>query len=911
MRLARLVILIMLTQIVAQVDAGVLENSGSVASGDAAIAWMNDASPNAALAEGDVSIIAWLRQRASDRAPGAMHDVLSVADHALLRMDYVDEALVATLPLDIGVIAVDINTLTDDGTTAGLLPADAWMLVAVSWTAPTGPTDTGVLTVHARCDAVSGTDASGILGYRSATATAPIGASVTTFASDVPFRFGSADGLHWRGARSVVVRNHAITADDFNDIWQQRSITSAFQLDNTALGENRTMTGVDGAVWTAGMFQPTNPTPDQVELSAALPNDPVTENNVVVFSASAAMNADSIQTARPTIVGADSNFRHRDVYGDAELGGFFVPFADQSAALTRTVAGTLGLSAASFASDDDDEVHRIVSWSNSRGTNTSSAKGRTLAEQHSQGFIDLRRERQIGGLNYPVYPFVVPMFGQNGLLYGGRWSDGHVETFAGTSFVGHRRMFQRMWTGGGIYAPVQGALGASSGDLLFNGGAIQLMCHPEPGSRLTHTDDLIIEIYVLMHGIATRVEATPVKSPRMDTEGQPIGPTSIVRGPPIDRFHIMRFIDIQIATDTLLLSGDWGGIVKPGQLMLVEEDVLNYNTLNKVENVVVNEFNTTVTFEHDFPPIPTIPRLGSKLTFGDVQVQRLRFRVPGLDAGDPNVCRGIKLRNIGRGIAAVYAMSFYRADSPGELHGPAGWGGAGYVTQIPAAFSGALERTFELVDPDVVLAFPADQLTEPTWWIDAVDRVQAGAPEADIVLVAPADMSPVEWDQTATDDAFASTLGVFGVSVRDHPNLGNKTEMYARFAIKDTFHWSALGNELIAEAILDRMRGWADSIARTCSADVDPVAPSGRIGNATVDIDDLLAIINGIGLPSQRLDLTKDGVVGIDDVIETIISFGSCPDAEANTHFNTLRGRHPGKLPAVGLLACPGMDPRL
>ncbi|MEM7228879.1 MAG: hypothetical protein AAF432_08695 [Planctomycetota bacterium] len=71
-----------------------------------------------------------------------------------------------------------------------------------------------------------------------------------------------------------------------------------------------------------------------------------------------------------------------------------------------------------------------------------------------------------------------------------------------------------------------------------------------------------------------------------------------------------------------------------------------------------------------------------------------------------------------------------------------------------------------------------------------------------------------------------------------------------------------------------------------CTADVMPVVRAGVYGNGLVNVDDLIAIINGFGMGELRFDINPrnpdctlgDGQVGIDDLIAVINAFGSCPN---------------------------------
>jgi hypothetical protein len=70
-----------------------------------------------------------------------------------------------------------------------------------------------------------------------------------------------------------------------------------------------------------------------------------------------------------------------------------------------------------------------------------------------------------------------------------------------------------------------------------------------------------------------------------------------------------------------------------------------------------------------------------------------------------------------------------------------------------------------------------------------------------------------------------------------------------------------------------------------CPADCAPDNGNGSFGNATVNIDDLLAVINAFGAPGGPCDVAPDngdgtfgnGTVNIDDLLVVVNAFGDCP----------------------------------
>jgi len=816
--------------------AGALDNTGGATSADNVISWTGDAAPRHTLTSDAWSIIAWLREDPDQTPIDMTRTIIGLDDVALLGIDSSDH-LTATLPTTVGAVTVNLPAFTPaHGATLA-----SWTLVALTVERDQRQA-ISTITLLAR-----GNDASAVV---EASFVMPDDILVDVH-DDAMFSFGGAP-TSWLGARSVVVRDHGVNAVDVEALWQARSLTAPIVMDT--LDDGGSMSGEYGAIWAAGLFNPTSPLDAGVSAQASLRNDLVTANNVVVLHRHAVTAPMSIMHVRPTIVGPASSFRHVDPYdADSPLGGFFLPRIDDSAGLVTPTSGVLGERAARFALEDSDQPLRVLSWSNSRAVSLSTAGGRTVAENHAQAYTVERRARQIGAVNIPIMLVDTRQFGVDSFEYGRFHIDGAVDPIYGGASAGQRAMYQRLWSGGGIVAPAAGASGASGGVLLRPGGSIQIGVHPEPGSELSADRPLLLECYALVSGVVPSVRLTRVKSPALNVPGSAIGPTTSWQTSTTSWTHEMTESDLRIDNDTLQLFGDVSALVSPGQLMIVQDDRPTYNSVNQVHNVSVANGQTTIDFVHSFDDIPATPQRGQGLTFTDARVERLRVRLPALAPDDPDTCRGLRIDNVGKGIVALYAMTYHVENACGEMHGPVGWGGAGYSTQIPAAFDGALERLFELTAPDVVIAMPADQLTEPVWWSNAIDTIRAGAPHADIILATTSEMTPTGWDHLAADEAFTTRANVFGVSLRAHPDLGDTFEMFASFGMRDAFHFSTHGNVLIARALLDELQ--------TPGSDV--------LNETPTFVDELLDVIRGAGVDQSA------GSTGVGASIRRILE--GCP----------------------------------
>ncbi|MCA9295911.1 MAG: hypothetical protein KC983_05325 [Phycisphaerales bacterium] len=114
------------------------------------------------------------------------------------------------------------------------------------------------------------------------------------------------------------------------------------------------------------------------------------------------------------------------------------------------------------------------------------------------------------------------------------------------------------------------------------------------------------------------------------------------------------------------------------------------------------------------------------------------------------------------------------------------------------------------------------------------------------------------------------------------------------FSHSNDVHQTEFGSMLIGAAIVDALYDatipapFIDDAMFTCAvscpADCSPMRPDGSTGDGAVNIDDLVAVLNAYGGPSEQCDITPlnpDGSVGngsvnLDDLIAVLISFGDC-----------------------------------
>ncbi|MHC4130087.1 MAG: hypothetical protein ACYSUA_18370, partial [Planctomycetota bacterium] len=687
----------------------------------------------------------------------------------------------------------------------------------------------------------------------------------------------------WKGVRGMYLLRGPITDADFHAIFESRSPTAPY-----FLAEQGELAGAGACLWTP-VFHPTKPLnalPAPAAPTAAIAGDAVTETNVTLYNRRLNGPADPAhwRYARPVTVGPGSAFRHVDPLAADEpwSTGFFLPRPDD-AGLAQSTSGALGPDASRVALRQHDRPLRLLHGSNSRAVRPADVAGRTYPEQYSHGFIRAHEADQIGALNIPALLSHVSWFGQDTENDGMLWSSGTVERIE--RIDGGVRSFQRLWSGGN-FVHADYTFGAGGGVLLAPGARIQLKFHPEQGAppglsevatKLTATDPATFEFYALLHGAGAQVTVTPVVGTSLSDQGAPqIGNSTPVTtdGPPLAYGETIDGADLIFDDSTWVLAGNHPE-VRPGQLCLVRTDDFSATRINMISAAQLDTpqpGRTTIVFERPWPEHAQDPiGAGDLVEFAETKVEAFTTALRGAPGSMTH--RGVEIANSGAGIVAVVAQSYWIEGAIGEMNGPFGRSGTGWIDQLDNAFPGALERMFELLEPDVVFLYAAGQGTDGTSLIPTTGRVRGGHPAAEVVWFMPSDIPtviPEEWDHIATDDAHTLPNDAYGLSVRGAPSIGDIIEMAARFGQADSAHFSAQGALLNARAGLGLMA--QDAAIPGCTGD--------GTGDGVVDILDLLGLFAAWGSADPRFDFAPgggDGTVAIQDLQALLGAWGECP----------------------------------
>ncbi len=374
---------------------GVMAALGAAACPAAVLASIEATSPDASVRVGGASVPAvlaaeapafsylmWLRRGAHDTQPMSL---LYAPDAFVLMVDPDAETVRATLIGGTGALSLDLP-LRDAG---GSVPVGQWMLIAVSWDAAAGRFE--------------GWAASESVPRVLAVLVAP-GFAVSAPAGNPVIGRPDAGGfVAQRGRYGLMVfRDHAMTATDFDRLWQDRDYFGPYRLDNTASGGS--FNGAQGAAWMANHAILSKPWPGIIPVTTpALLGGPVTATNFCILSETFFTNP----FVRAGNVTSASTGEAAFVYASPYEPEAATPFFSRLP-VSIGLAGPPSYSAhlsprlRELAWDSPSGPTRIIVSANSRGVLSSDGGEQTLPENYAHGFVGARLGSTIGILNRPA-----------------------------------------------------------------------------------------------------------------------------------------------------------------------------------------------------------------------------------------------------------------------------------------------------------------------------------------------------------------------------------------------------------------------------------------------------------------------------------------------------------------------------
>lgn len=637
----------------------------------------------------------------------------------------------------------------------------------------------------------------------------------------------------------AVLRNHVITRTDAQQIAASRRLLAPF--DATTINAGGTMNGPAQARWMIGHSMPTFPfngSGGSVFQRAAVVGRAVTTTNVTVydtlFGGPPLWNVTRpARHARSTLFRGHSDGRYdgffrRDLPGTGVGPGWVHAPAPSAFPKTRTLTtAPAGLV-------------RIMTSSNSRAVKTFDGSGLSPGN-YAHGFIEKFRAQTAGIL---MRPAILdgggnPWFGFDAAAQSPRRA-GPIEDIATTpSNLGD---FARLFTGSGA-----AGRGPGAGVFLSPGASYALRCKPELGSLLTADAPLDVEAYTLAFPGAGTLRWRDETGPQQ----QPIADFGVWRDVPLDttRHTASPRIGAPPADRILSFAGDLRGLVQVGDGCFVAAGP-GAGSFSAVDAVSFEEGRTSVTLE---APFRGSVNDTSVLKFGPFEFRVIAHSFPPVPTGSPNIFRGLAFESPAGGPDPgagfpIFAFSAVRPGVDGFAFGAAGWGGHGYQDQIDRSLSAGITGWMTLTRADVWWQVPAQQASTPIVMGDIASFVLGALPDCELVWAGESGLAAglnAAWHQFILDQSAAA--GVIGLSLLEHPRVGNVFEQYADGLLSDNDHYSQRGNRRLADLWIAQLR---QALRRPCAADFDQ--------SGDVSPDDLAAFNTAFDAGDMNADLNAD-----------------------------------------------------
>ncbi|MFM9994527.1 MAG: GC-type dockerin domain-anchored protein [Phycisphaerales bacterium] len=770
----------------------------------------------------DFSVFAWVCATTIEPAPRSVFRVPGVFDLRVL-----GPSLVRATVHSAGAAPTSLNA---DASVA-LVPGE-WALLVASWRR-----STGTLELHVY-------QASKASWFGSAASPAFAGADLGPVAGDIAVgaEAGVIPGLV--GAYGpIVVRTHAVTAQDAQGVFASRRFWSAYDAHTLATGG--LMNGDAGVAWMVNHAMTTKPWgfTGSVNDRAAVVGKGVTTFNYHVYDRAAAFLPTSLRVARPITSAAGFVYAS---HHDGAYAGFFVRDLPELGTSVDPVPA-IARKARQLITGPRETI-RVMTSANSRAIGWHDYSG-DFPGNYASGFIERNRARVSGVLLRPAILSSGggPWFGFDTRLGSPRQSD--PGTIIALSAAEPASDFSRFWTG----SEVGTSRGPGCGLLLRPEAFYSLRCKPEPGSRVVIDQPLVIEAMVLRFPGSSAVTWRPDKAGAQNHWGN-LGPPATIDLDTTVFTRTLTSADSGFSTLQVILAGDLTGQITPGMGCFISGGA-GAGSFSVVTQVALFAGGTRVSFQHSlFSP----PAVGSTLRFGPWFFERVSYEWPALEPTDPELFRGIELTaGLAGGGVVVFAYNAWRPNTPGFVFGTAGWGGNGYAAQINLSFPGSNAAWMAATQADVWIQAPAQQWSEPSTMADYTALIRAGLPGAEIVWAG--EMVHGGGTLLTGEDpwgeyilANASAHHAVGLASTDHPLLGTYPEQLADGLRADPEHFCQRGNQRQADVWTQMLkRGAIDPCLR---ADLNfdgfnTVADFGTFQTLYV-LGDPLADLNGDGVLS-------------------------------------------------------------
>lgn len=649
----------------------------------------------------------------------------------------------------------------------------------------------------------------------------------------------------------TVLRSEIVTPADLDAVFNSRRCFAPLDTDRRSVGG--VMSGPAGAVWMIGHSMPTFPsngTGASTFDRAAVVGRLVNKNNVTVYVAGPGTGPQWNLTKAAAST--------RDLFfaghGDEPYNRFFIRDRWNTGVGPGWVPG-VAPAAAELLKDQPTRQLRMIASSNSRGVKNGDGSGLSPGN-YAHGFIEKYRANVCGILMRPAVLTSGgnPWFGFDcSLMNPAQSAPGTI--FELSSTTDNSCDFARFFTGSAAFGRGPGA-----GLFMLPGSNYSLRCRPENLSLLNGQSPLDVEAYVMAFPGASPIRWRGDRGPNQAGTGS-VGAWITDT---LDTARITLMPDpIIFQTSTIFaFFGDQRANILVGDACVITQGP-GARCISLVKSIAYDGIRTRVTLEK---PVLVAPTSASTVKFGPWELRAIRINFPAQPPTDPNTWRGIGIVADAGGIGfPVYAFSAVRTDTNGYIFGTAGWGGHGYQQQLDNSFAPANVAWMALTKADVWFQVPAQQLSLPPVMSDYTDLVRAALPTCDVIWAGEsglfADPAPA-WHQYILTNAAAK--GVVGLSVLEHPRIGDLHEQYADGMLSDNDHYSQRGNRRLADIWVAQLR---QALRTGCPADFD--------NSGTVDPADLASFEADLAQGKPDADINADGLVDDQDLAAFLAMYAS------------------------------------
>ena len=593
-------------------------------------------------------------------------------------------------------------------------------------------------------------------------------------------------------AHAIVARNHLVSIEDFNLLWSRRRFDdvlrggaafSSYPAETFAnTSPNRLVVGF---VHTTQALNATSP---------AVPGGACTNGNIEWSNRDAASNAELLRIVRS--LGTVSDCVFADPYALTLNGGPLTRNLPGSIAAPHFRARVSPLAYRLANGLAPSGVVRVLCPSNSRGSRL--RDGENKATGYAGGLLEVRRS-QVAGLGNmpPAYSGFTSGFPGIGTLV----SSGTITNIVNSNL-------RRLWTG----SLVSGN-GPGIGALLTTNGASHLeRASAIPDTLMASDAPMTVRRFLARYPGSADIEAfANTHSAETGT-----GAESSIGTLALDTTEASHAV-VSATSTTVVIAGDVTANYTSGKCVAVTAGA----GLNGVNFVAASSFgggNTTVTLQFAWD---STPNNTSTVAVGPAEIVSVEHAFPG-DGASPY--KGIRIQR-GAGLpVALFGRDFWRPGVNGWIPSPAGWGGNGYTPQINESANQTVAWWAERLATDLVLQFPAQQISATSSMADFTAQLRAEVPGVEIVhcgdIRFPGSSHPT-WQSYILDSA--ETNQVAAVTPFESAIIGDREAAYCGFLLDDDPHPNQRGNVAIVTATLALLQDAALDLPEPID---DPPRPS-------------------------------------------------------------------------------------